>query len=365
MRPSLQVAHIGCGGLAQADPQALGLTYWFDAKPSGTPYPVTVRFTGHWSGVDGPPTGPDHFTASETFPVVPGSGRIAVTTRILDIAPGAWRVTARPVAASRPGQARRPAGPAPRAGAWACGRTGFTPIVQARAPGVRLGAWPAATGTGVVIALAVQAALARRAGLPLQPILLLSLAACVLGLLGSKLLYLALEEPRAVPNPRAVLGAGMCIQGFVMATLATAAIGGPIAGIPVSRFLDVTAPGLLFGMAIGRLGCFFGGCCAGRPTASRWGLWSSDRHLGMRRIPVQLLESALALTLGSAALSGVLIHVFSPPGLFVGSMAAYTLGRQLLLPLRDIPRRSAHGRRLVLGLSALVLLGDLLVATVA
>ena len=35
----------------------------------------------------------------------------------------------------------------------------------------------------------------------------------------------------------------------------------------------VTAPGLLVAMAVGRVGCFFAGCCGGPPTASRWGVW--------------------------------------------------------------------------------------------
>ncbi len=127
----------------------------------------------------------------------------------------------------------------------------------------------------------------------------------------------------------------------------------------------MTAPGLMFGMAVGRYGCFFGGCCAGRPTASRWGLWSSDRRVGVRRIPTQLLESTLALLVGIAAL---LAHTFAEPRpagvVFVGSMAAYTLGRQLLFPLRDRPPRPAWCRILVLALCAGVVVADVAVAVV-
>jgi prolipoprotein diacylglyceryltransferase len=68
--------------------------------------------------------------------------------------------------------------------------------------------------------------------------------------------------------------------------------------VPAGVFLDVTAPGLLFAMAVGRVGCFFAGCCGGPPTASCWGVWSSDQHVGARRIPTQLLESVLAFSLG-------------------------------------------------------------------
>lgn len=66
-----------------------------------------------------------------------------------------------------------------------------------------------------------------------------------------------------------------------------------------------------------------------------------------RRIPTQLFESALALFLGLVAL----LAVWSTPpepgsAVFVGSIAAYTLGRQVLFPLRDLPRHTRHGRLL-------------------
>jgi phosphatidylglycerol:prolipoprotein diacylglycerol transferase len=155
----------------------------------------------------------------------------------------------------------------------------------------------------------------------------------------------------------------MCIQGFVIAALATATVGAIAEGISVSCFLDLTAPALFIGMAIGRVGCFFGGCCAGRPTASRWGLWSSDRRLGISRIPTQLLESALCLGIGAAAVAARLSAVVSIPGaVFIGAIAVYTLGRQVLLPLRDLPRASSYGRLVAIAVTATVLLAELLVA---
>lgn len=65
----------------------------------------------------------------------------------------------------------------------------------------------------------------------------------------------------------------MCIQGFVLGAIAVLLIGSRIAGQRPGVTLDITSAGLLFGMTIGRFGCFFGGCCAGRPTSSKWGLW--------------------------------------------------------------------------------------------
>jgi phosphatidylglycerol:prolipoprotein diacylglycerol transferase len=89
----------GCDTLTGADPQGLGLTYWFDAAPNGEPYPVTVRFTGQHTEASQDPPCPNHtFDVQSTIhQVIPGSGRIALTTRVLALPPGQWRVTATPI----------------------------------------------------------------------------------------------------------------------------------------------------------------------------------------------------------------------------------------------------------------------------
>ena len=75
----------------------------------------------------------------------------------------------------------------------------------------------------------------------------------------------------------------------------------------------------------------------------------------MRRIPTQVLESAAALLIGVFALVLVWRASVQPPGvIFVGAIAAYTLARQVLFPLRADRRHTAHGRVLTMALAALV-----------
>src|SRR4051794_31287875 len=95
MSVTLDIAAIGCEALATAEPQALGITCWFDAMPAGSPYPVTVRFTGRRLGLEGRRGPRDSFATSETIlNVMPASGRVAVTTRVDGISTGPWTVTA-------------------------------------------------------------------------------------------------------------------------------------------------------------------------------------------------------------------------------------------------------------------------------
>lgn len=127
----------------------------------------------------------------------------------------------------------------------------------------------------------------------------------------------------------------------------------PTLASPAGAYLATAAPALLIGMAIGRPGCLWAGCCAGRPTASRRGIWASNRRVGCRREPAQLLEALSSLVIGVAVLAVGLAAGLARSGLVaVAGLAAYTLSRQLILGLReDPPQRWRHGRR-VTGVAA-------------
>jgi phosphatidylglycerol:prolipoprotein diacylglycerol transferase len=120
-------------------------------------------------------------------------------------------------------------------------------------------------------------------------------------------------------------------------------------------------------MAIGRPGCFRAGCCTGRPTRSRWGIWSSDRRVGARRVPTQLLEALLCLAVGLAALLTVLVVGPAGPGaLAVAAVAAYTLGRQFILGARaDPPRRTRLSGPVTAVAAAVVLVAAIVVAAIS
>lgn len=356
----MSATSFGCEPLAAVDPQVLGLTYWFEAAREGEPYTVTIRFTGRRRTADGKPGQEETFSVLETVdPVLPGSGRIAITARVHGIAPGTWDVSAAPIehayrrARSRRSDSGRRLLPST---ASASATTGWGPVIDVRAPGARLGVWSALVGLGVVIAIVLQAVLAARAEMDVAWIVPLSLVASLAGLAGAKLYFLALHRRQ----PRGLITTGLCLQGFVLGAVGTAIVGALVLGISPGVLLDVTAPGLLFALAVGRIGCFLGGCCAGRPTASRWGLWSSDRRLSTRRIPTQLFESTLAGSLGVVAIAIAWMTMPRPAGaLFVATFATYTLGRQLVLPFRDIPRKTARGR-----IAAIVITGAILIADI-
>ena len=348
------VTSVSCGPVQDMEPQSLGVTYWFDTEPNGDPYSVNLYLQGRRRGDEG--TKAAHFSTVTTVEaVVPGSGPVSVTTRITDAQPGIWDITATPVRRVRedsPEEWEVMPDPLLPAGGTS-GPTLFAPFNRAIAPGVLIGAWPAMVSLGAVLGVGLQSALAGRLGLPTGLVAALTVIACLLGVLGAKAYYLVTHPE----EQRRILTSGMSVQGFVIAVVLVLLVGGWALSIPVGSLFDVSAPGLLLGMAVGRLGCLLGGCCAGRPTRSRWGLWSSDRRLGARRIPVQLLEASTALLICVTAATAVGAVGLSGGGLvFLATVAVYTAARQLLFPLRDLPRATAHGRQLTLATSVAVTL---------
>lgn len=352
----LEFTRLKNANFVDLQPQALGLTYWFDAdalfqETEASQCSLRVRFTGLRQGLDGPPGPLDRFVVFAALDNVrPSDGRVALTQRVTGRAAGRWEVVADAFVLG-PTAGGAPLRPLRRTSAT--GRTVYLPFAAGKAPGVVVGAWPGLVALGVVVALVVQSVLSRTHGLPVMPVLALGVMASVVGLLGAKLYYrLTHREEKSH-----LLATGMSVQGFVIAAVLTFLVGGTALSVPFPHLLDTTVPALLAGQAIGRLGCFFGGCCSGLPTASRWGVWTSDRRVGQRRIPVQLIESGIA---GALAIVTFLVVVQGPPAVdgltFVAGFGVYTIARQLLFPLRVVPRKTRHGVRTTSVLATLAVL---------
>jgi phosphatidylglycerol---prolipoprotein diacylglyceryl transferase len=341
---------------AKALERLLVVSCWLDPGERGEPFAATVRFTGQRTGVTGRPGPGDTFSQDESYAgIVPGSGPAAVTAEVRGISPGTWAITARPVS---PAAAYPPPGRVPwprRVSVTAPGNSAMrtTTMLRSKVPGIVRYAYGPLVVLGVLVGLVLEGLLLAAAHYPLLRPVGFSVAAVAAGVIGGKTWYGAVHQWRKWD--------GWCIQGFVAGAafvVAAAAIIGP--GLPPGAFLAAATPALLIGMGIGRHACFFAGCCVGRPTASRWGIWSSDRRLGCRRMPVQLFEAWTALAIGGAALATVLIAGLPRSGpVAVAGLAAYTLIRQAILGLRDEPRAWRYGRPVTAALAFLALIAGI------
>ncbi|MHB8961121.1 MAG: prolipoprotein diacylglyceryl transferase family protein [Candidatus Limnocylindrales bacterium] len=279
---------------------------------------------------------------------MPGSGPMSTTSWVYGIAAGEWDVSAEVVGPER-ARAANPAVLQPVGWSWrrwtmvgAAGpaRTRWAPTAPlAAAPGVLTGSFFAAATVAVVGSLLAQPVFLTHHGVPVGPAIAASLLGLVVGLVGAKAWYMLLKGPSL-----GTLREGWSVDGFLMSAPIVAAATALVLSVPLGGYLDAITPTIFLAVAVGRIGCFLTGCCAGRMTAGR-GIWSSDRRIGARRIPAQLIESGVGLALATITVALVLGRLAEDSGLiFLGSIAVYAAARQALLRLRAESRRFSWRR---------------------
>jgi len=102
--------------------------------------------------------------------------------------------------------------------------------------------------------------------------------------------------------------------------------------IPLGPFTDVLAPAFLASMGIGRIGCFFGGCCFGIHTDLPIGLaFPPSCPAGMTEQPLLPVQFISAAYLVSGSIAATLIYIkkknLAHGRLFAFSAIFYSLGR--------------------------------------
>ena len=329
---------------------ALVVSHRLEAGPAGAPpFTATIRLRGRRRGVTGPPEPTDTFTTTETIAgVVPGSGPMSTTTWVYGIAAGEWDVSAEVVGPER-ARAANPAVLQPVGWSWrrwsivsSAGpdRTRWALTAPlAAAPGVLTGSFFVAAAVAVLGSLLAQPVFLTHHGVPVGPAIAASLLALVVGLAGAKAWYMLLKGPSI-----ATLREGWSVDGFLVSAPLAAVATAIALGAPLGGYLDAITPTIFLAVAVGRVGCFLTGCCAGRITSGR-GIWSSDRRVGARRVPAQLIESGVGLALASVTTLIVLGRLAEGAGLvFLGSMAVYASARQALLRIRAESRQFSWRR---------------------
>lgn len=123
--------------------------------------------------------------------------------------------------------------------------------------------------------------------------LIIVIGAIAGGILGAKILEWILNYRLLIANfsdPEIWLSGRSIVGGL---------IGGKIGAVLMKKAFDIRekrgndiAPAVALGILIGRFGCFFRGCCYGKPTSLLWGVDFGD---GIMRHPTQLYEALFML----------------------------------------------------------------------
>src|SRR5215468_11212374 len=147
---------------------------------------------------------------------------------------------------------------------------------------------------------------AKARGLDANRVLDLGIYIIISALVGAKLLLLVTDFKSFTADPRELLtlarSGGVFYGGLILA-VAVALWYIRRVGLPLWTTCDVFAPGIALGHIIGRFGCFFAGCCYGRPTTMPWGITFTDPFaasnvgtpLNVPLHPTQLYEAGAEL----------------------------------------------------------------------
>jgi prolipoprotein diacylglyceryl transferase len=152
--------------------------------------------------------------------------------------------------------------------------------------------------------------------------------------------------------PFAVWKGGLGIYGGILFGVAAGALIVHRAGESIPKMLDIVAPGLLLGQAIGRWGNYFNQELYGKPTSLPWGLQIDlvNRPAGYERFstfhPTFLYEFLLALVGVGLLLLLERRFRFRAPALFSLYVAYYALVRFFVELLRIDPAHHFAGLRL-------------------
>ncbi len=120
---------------------------------------------------------------------------------------------------------------------------------------------------------------ARARGLDSARVLDLGIYIIVSALVGAKLLLLLTDAGKYLENPGelvTLVRAGGVFYGGLIAAVSVALWYIQRIGLPLWTTCDVFAPGIALGHVVGRLGCFFAGCCYGIPTEVPWAITFTD-----------------------------------------------------------------------------------------
>jgi phosphatidylglycerol:prolipoprotein diacylglycerol transferase len=147
---------------------------------------------------------------------------------------------------------------------------------------------------------------AKARGLDSVRVLDLGIYIIISALIGAKLLLLITDFRTFRANPAELLtlarSGGVFYGGLILAVL-VAVWYIRRAGLPLWTTCDVFAPGIALGHVVGRFGCFFAGCCYGKPTSVAWAITFTDPFaaanvgtpLGVPLHPTQLYEAGAEL----------------------------------------------------------------------
>jgi phosphatidylglycerol:prolipoprotein diacylglycerol transferase len=143
---------------------------------------------------------------------------------------------------------------------------------------------------GCMAGLAMAIRLGKKNGLDSNTILDMGFIIILSGLVGSRLLYIIINLPEYVSNPLNILKiweGGLVFSGGLVAVIIVVLIYVRKYRYNIWTIGDLWSPAASIGEGIGRIGCFFAGCCYGKPCDLPWAVTFTDpKSIAIQNIPL-------------------------------------------------------------------------------
>ncbi|MBR0191033.1 MAG: prolipoprotein diacylglyceryl transferase [Thermoguttaceae bacterium] len=136
---------------------------------------------------------------------------------------------------------------------------------------------------GIVLAYCLAAFRAKKFGFTAENVFSVAFIVCVCGILGARAFYVIeywseFQAPtlgETLARIANIPGGGLVVYGSLIGGVLGGGIYMLLKKLSIPRMLDLLAPSMLLGLALGRIGCFLNGCCFGGlcdPAHEFWGV---------------------------------------------------------------------------------------------
>ena len=144
--------------------------------------------------------------------------------------------------------------------------------------------------TGFLLGIGLAVLQAKKEGIPSNKIVDLGFYILLSAIIGSRLFFIFINASHYIKNPLDIFKiweGGLVFYGGILFAIPTV----------IWNIADVFAPSIAIGHSIGRIGCFFAGCCYGKPAEGLpWAVTFTNpqslAQIGIPLHPTQLYESA-------------------------------------------------------------------------
>ncbi|MGD9162551.1 MAG: prolipoprotein diacylglyceryl transferase [Desulfobacteraceae bacterium] len=164
------------------------------------------------------------------------------------------------------------------------------------------------------------------------------------GLIGSRIVYIIIEFQHYVANPLDIIKlwqGGLVFSGGLVAVIIAMIFYAKYYKVNIWTISDIWAPAAAIGQAIGRIGCFFAGCCYGKPTDVPWAvIFTNPKSIATLNIPIH--PTQIYSSLGSFIIFIILIILHSKKKfegqVFLWFLIFHSTARLFLERFRGDPR---------------------------